>query len=97
MKWTNAYKNRLPDEAYLIILKGGKKVAGRTRPQHLRKLPVKNHLGAVDPGHLQAARGRVAQVHAPAAVKQQAKARVKALVARQVKEEVARTGGRRKR
>ncbi|MCP3684472.1 MAG: hypothetical protein GY861_17545 [bacterium] len=60
-KWSVKFKNDLPDSAFAVIMPGGKKVAGKTEPRSLRKLPFKDNNGKVDVPHLRNALVRVAQ------------------------------------
>jgi hypothetical protein len=91
--WTTRYKNRLSDDAFLLIAKGGRKDAtGRTKPRDLRHLPVKSHLGKVDLPHVRAAIARAPRVKGVSAeVKKaaQAKARKILAVEKAVREELA--------
>lgn len=51
--WSTAYKNDLPDSAFLYIEAGGKKDAdGKTTPRSLRHFPVKDAGGKADIAHL---------------------------------------------
>lgn len=61
-KWSRAFINRLPDNAFALILPGGQKDStGRTAPRSLRKLPHHGPGGAVDKPHLANALSRAAQ------------------------------------
>lgn len=61
-KWSRAYINKLPDNAFALILPGGQKDStGRTAPRSLRKLPHHGPGGAVDKPHLANALSRAAQ------------------------------------
>jgi len=63
MKWTRAYKDRLPDSAFLAISPGGHKDAsGRTVPRTLRHLPVRDIRGNVSVTHVRNALARIAQM-----------------------------------
>jgi hypothetical protein len=54
--WSTAYKNDLPDSAFLYIEPGGTKDAdGKTTPRSLRHFPVKGSDGKVDSAHVTAA------------------------------------------
>jgi len=60
--WTRNYINNLPDDAFAIILPGGKKdEEGKTVPRSLRKFPHHNMAGDVDLPHLRNANARVEQ------------------------------------
>lgn len=60
--WSTAYKNDLPDSAFLYVEPGGTKDAdGKTTPRSLRHLPVKGSDGKVDLPHLRAAITRLSQ------------------------------------
>jgi hypothetical protein len=59
-QWTTAYKNRLPDSAFLWVGPGGEKdEQNRTHPLHLRSLPYKDAQGRVDLPHLRNAIARL--------------------------------------
>jgi len=60
--WTTAYKNNLPDSAFLYIEPGGTKdKSGKTVPRSLRHLPYKNAAGDIDLPHLRNALARIPQ------------------------------------
>jgi len=63
MKWTRAYKDRLPDSAFLVVSPGGHKDrSGRTVPRTLRHLPVRDLRGNVSVTHVRNALARIAQM-----------------------------------
>lgn len=92
-RWTTKYKNRLSDDAFLLISKGGRKDGtGRTKPRTLRHLPVKNHLGKIDLPHVRAAIAYAPRVKGVSAgVKKTVQATARKLLAaeRAVREEQA--------
>jgi len=53
--WTTAYKNSLPDSAFLWVESGHKDAEGKTVPRSLRHLPYKDASGKIDIGHLRKA------------------------------------------
>jgi len=76
--WSTAYKNSLPDSAFLHIEPGGTKdSSGKTVPRSKRHFPVKNSSGAVDLIHVRAAIAMAPKANLPSNVKSgvQAKAR----------------------
>ncbi len=81
--WTTAYKNDLPDSAFLHIKPGGKKDGeGKTTPRDLRMLPVKDANGKVDLPHLRDAISRLGQpkTDIPAATKKQLQAKARRML-----------------
>lgn len=72
-KWSRAYKNRLPDAAFLYIAPGGRKVrrGGKTYtiPKDLRKFPVENPDGSINLPHLRNAISRIPRSTIPEARK----------------------------
>jgi hypothetical protein len=61
-EWTTAYKNDLPDGAFLYIEAGGSKDSeGKTVPRSLRHFPVRDANGKVDLPHVRNALARIAQ------------------------------------
>lgn len=67
--WDTAYRNDLPDSAFLLILPGGEKEGGKTVPRSLRKFPYKDAEGKVDLPHLRNALSRIPQAKLPPAIK----------------------------
>jgi len=61
MKWSRAYKNSLPDSAFLYVEPSGVAVAGRTHPLTLRHFPYKDIHGRVNQEHLHNALARLHQ------------------------------------
>lgn len=62
-KWSTAYKNDLPDSAFLWIESGGTKdESGKTTPRSLRHLPYKDKDGKIDCPHLRNAINRSSQI-----------------------------------
>jgi cell division protein FtsN len=61
--WSTAYKNDLPDSAFLFIEPGGEKDdEGKTTPRSLRKLPVKDANGKWDCSHIRSAISRAHRI-----------------------------------
>ena len=60
-EWTTAYRNDLPDSAFLYIAPGGEKEDGKTKPRSLRYFPFKDSEGKVDLPHLRNAIARIPQ------------------------------------
>jgi hypothetical protein len=61
-KWTVAYKNRLPDDSFLLIEPGGQlDETGRTVPRSLRHFPYRGMDGRIDRAHAKNALGRIPQ------------------------------------
>jgi hypothetical protein len=61
--WSAAYKNDLPDSAFLFVESGGEKDSeGKTTPRSLRHLPYKDKEGNVSLEHVQNAISRASQV-----------------------------------
>ena len=59
-QWTTAYKNRLPDSAFLYVSSGGKKDNdGKTVPRSKRHFPVRDANGNIDKDHLDDALARI--------------------------------------
>jgi hypothetical protein len=78
--WSTAYKNNLPDSAFLYIESGGSKDAdGKTTPRSLRHFPVKDASGKVDQAHVTDALGRIPQSNVSASAKSAALTRVRAM------------------
>ena len=76
-KWRAKSVNDLPDSAFIVILRGGKKdKEGKTVPRSLRLLPYKNADGKLDKAHIRNALARVNQVKASPAVKRRALAKL---------------------
>ena len=79
--WSRAYINDLPDEAFAVILSGGKKdEEGKTTPRSLRKFPhhtreVKSgeEHDTVDLPHLRNALARLPQSKIPQKYREQAR------------------------
>lgn len=82
MKWSRAYKDRLPDSAFLAISPGGHKVDGRTHPLSLRHLPVRDLQGNVSVSHVRNALARIAHTGISAAQKKLARAKAEKLLRR---------------
>jgi hypothetical protein len=64
-KWSTAYKNDLPDSAFLYVREDCveyKDEQGRSHPLDCRELPVKNHLGNYDYAHVKNAISRSVQL-----------------------------------
>ena len=81
MKWTRAYKDRLPDSAFLVISPGGHKDrSGRTVPRTLRHLPVRDLRGNVSVSHVRNALARIAHTDISAAQKKFARAKAEKLL-----------------
>ena len=81
--WSTAYMNDLPDSAFLIIEKGGKKDStGKTEPRSLRHFPVRDANGKVDLPHLRNALSRIPQSNLSAELKAEATKKAKALLAK---------------
>ena len=61
--WTTAYKNDLPDSAFLYIKPGcgTKDSEGKTKPRSCRKFPVKDKNGNYDLAHVRNAIARIPQ------------------------------------
>jgi len=88
--WSTAYKNRLPDSAFLAVSPGGRRDAsGRTTPRSLRHLPVYDLQGRLSPGHVRAALGRISQTNISKTAQAAARRRARnlLLVARALEEE----------
>lgn len=71
-KWSTAYKNSLPDSAFLYVDKSRVKYRdrqGRSHPLSARKLPVRNRAGQVDVPHAKNAIARAPQVKGVSATK----------------------------
>jgi hypothetical protein len=78
-RWTQAYVNDLPDDAFLWIDEGRVEYTderGRSHPLDTRKLPYRNRQGNVDYAHLKNALARIARTDMPA--KEKARVREKA-------------------
>lgn len=64
--WSTAYKNKLPDSAFLYVAPGGQKDGeGKTVPRALRYFPVRDDKGKLDIPHLRNAIARIPQSSAP--------------------------------
>ncbi len=85
-RWTAAYKNRLPDSAFLLVEPGGHKErrGGKTYtvPKSLRKFPYKNVRGKVDLPHLRNAIARAPVADIPAAEARRIQRKARALLGR---------------
>lgn len=71
-KWTRAYMNRLPDDAFLYVDKECVEVRdaqGRSHPLECRYFPFKNQAGNVDLPHLRNALARIPVTRLPSDVK----------------------------
>lgn len=64
-KWSTAYKNDLPDSAFLYVENGEKDEEGKTVPRSKRHFPVKDKEGNYDEAHVRNALGRIPQSNAP--------------------------------
>ena len=81
MKWTRAYKDKLPDDSFLVISPGGHKDrSGRTVPRTLRHLPVRDLRGNVSVSHVRNALARIAHTDISAAQKKIARAKAERLL-----------------
>ena len=61
-QWTTAYKNSLPDSAFLFVQSGGEKDGeGKTEPRTYRHLPYRDKSGEIDAPHLRNAVSRLGQ------------------------------------
>jgi hypothetical protein len=82
--WTTAYRNDLPDSAFLFIESGGEKDDdGKTTPRTLRKLPYRNDKGNVDMPHLRAALRRLNQTGLSASNRDSVRRRIESLLEEQ--------------
>lgn len=63
--WTTAYKDALPDSAFLYVEPGAEKQDGKTTPLSKRHFPVRDASGTVDPAHARNAIARIPQSNAP--------------------------------
>lgn len=63
--WTTAYKNDLPDSAFLYVESGEKDSEGKTTPRSKRHFPVKDKNGNYDIAHVRNAIARIPQSNAP--------------------------------
>jgi predicted Fe-Mo cluster-binding NifX family protein len=78
--WTTAYKNNLPDSAFLYIEPGGHKDGeGKTVPRDSRHFPVRDANGKLDETHVRAALQMIPQSTVPPAAKSSALAEAKRL------------------
>lgn len=68
----------LPDTAFLVVQKGGRKVGGKTIPKSKRKLPVRNLQGHIDAKHVRNALGRLGQPRTQVTDAERAEAQIKA-------------------
>ena len=74
--WTQSYKNRLPDSAFLVVEPGGRlDASGRTVPRSLRHLPVYDLAGRLSLSHVRSVLGSYGQ-----RAKIPARAKAKAMV-----------------
>ena len=86
-KWSTAYRNRLPDAAFLYIEPGGHKDRlKRTVPRKLRHLPVKDIQGRINELHVRAALSRIPAMHIPGPVKTRTRNKARAMLNRLVDE-----------
>jgi len=71
--WTRRYISDLPDDAFAVILPGGKKdEGGKTVPRTLRKFPHHDSNGRLDPAHVRNANARIPQSDMTVEQKEQA-------------------------
>ncbi len=71
--WSTAYKNDLPDSAFLVIKAGGKKDSeGKTVPGGLRHFPVRDKSGKLDLPHVQNAMAQLTKTDISLAQQQEA-------------------------
>lgn len=74
-RWSTAYKNELPDDAFLYVRKDCVEYTdeqGRSHPLDCRELPVKNRQGNYDKAHVKNAISRAPQLKdVPETVKRQ--------------------------
>ena len=78
--WSTAYKNDLPDSAFLIIENGGKKDAeGKTTPRSLRHLPVRDKSGKLDVAHVQNAMAQLTKTDINPALQKEAHSKLLAI------------------
>jgi hypothetical protein len=69
--WSTAYKNKLPDSAFLYVAPGGEKDSeGKTVPRARRYFPVRDDKGKLDIPHLRNAIARIPQSTAPGLTEQ---------------------------
>lgn len=79
--WSTAYKNNLPDSAFLYIEPGGKKDSeGKTTPRSLRHFPVRDSNGKVDQAHVRNALARIPQSNVSASAKASSIAKARKLL-----------------
>jgi len=87
--WSTAYKNNLPDSAFLYIAPGGKKDSeGKTIPRSLRFFPVKDSSGKVDQAHVTAALRLIPKAGVSSSIKATALAKAKRLAGSKSNSEV---------
>ena len=79
-KWRAKSVNDLPDSAFIVILRGGKKdKEGKTVPRSLRLLPYKSADGKLDKAHIRNALARINQIKASPVIKRRALAKLQRL------------------
>lgn len=71
-RWSTAYKDRLPNSAFLWVSADGKQ----------RKLPVKNQHGNVDAAHVRNALARLSQADIPSSQKPKIRRKAERMLAR---------------
>jgi Uncharacterized protein conserved in bacteria (DUF2213) len=79
--WTTAYKNELPDSAFLYVEPGGKKDnSGKTVPRSKRHFPFKDKNGKVDLPHVHNALSQIPKSNVPADVKKRCISRAQSIL-----------------
>lgn len=83
-KWSNAYKNRLPDSAFLLVQPGGSAMIEHghkvTIPRRLRKFPYRNRDGSVNLPHLRNAIARIPQANLSQSLKTSLQAQARSVL-----------------
>lgn len=81
--WSTAYKNQLPDSAFLYVDKRACEHTdreGRSHPLSCRHFPYRNHLGTVSLSHVRNAISRAPQSNLPPSVQRQVQQKARRLL-----------------
>lgn len=84
--WSTAYKNQLPDSAFLYVDKRACEHTdreGRSHPLSCRHFPYRNHLGTVSLSHVRNAISRAPQSNLPSSVQREVQQKARRLLDRE--------------